>query len=99
MGEDFVVSPSTVLLFNRSNSIRNGDSVCIVVTLLDDHIYEETQKFVAQIRVLSNPSFATVGMLGSVTKTIKDNKGWFTYEGRVFNHVLDFRCYAWVCDG
>ena len=79
MGEDFAVSPSTVLLFSSIDNVGNGDSVCIMIDILDDLIYEETQEFVAQIQVISSPSIAIVGTPDSVTKTIEDNEGWFNY--------------------
>ena len=73
-GEDFEILSSLSMVFNSSGNVANGDTLCLVLRILEDDIYEEDQLLNVSIVSVSPSSAATVGTDESVI-TIEDNGG------------------------
>ena len=74
-GEDFVIILPTSLNFSSNQSLTNGDSVCLRITINDDNIYEEDQEFNISIADVAPSSVASIGEDSIVTVIIQDNYG------------------------
>ena len=78
MGEDFSIASSVSMEFSSGSTI-NGDSVCIVINILEDDIYEENQDFTVRLTAIQPLSAAVFGTPDTVTKNIQDNEGWLSF--------------------
>ena len=65
----------TSLNFSSNQSLTNGDSVCLRITINDDNIYEEDQEFNVSIADVAPSSVAFIGEDSIVTVIIQDNYG------------------------
>lgn len=75
VGEDYTIDTSTVVTFaaGATNTVNNMG--CIMITIVDDDIYEENQDFSVTIESMLPTSLVTIGSPNSITKTIQDNNG------------------------
>ena len=69
------MASDTSLTFNSSQSLSDGDSVCLQIDIIDDDIYEEDQQFSVSIAAVTPNLVAVIGENNSVTMTIQDSNG------------------------
>ena len=63
------------MVFSSGNSFDN-DSVCIVINIVEDDVYEGSEEFLVIIASVSPLSAAAIGEPSTVLKNIQDNNGW-----------------------
>ena len=84
--EDFAVASAVTQTFTSGGTI-NGGSVCIIIDIVEDDVYEENEDFTVSINSVSPSSAAIVGAPDNVTKTIQDNQGLCTALESVFQSL------------
>ena len=62
------------MVFISGDSL-NGDSVCIVINIADDDVYEGSEELLIGIMAVSPPSAAVIGAVSNAVKQIQDNEG------------------------